>query len=377
MLRGPRALRPRQARRLGFALLTSAGLWLGLEAAVTVGFAEALRAYDSPPRATDPDLVVMPGHPYLIYEYRPGRHEERGVTIDINDFGLRGAELARPKPPGERRLMVTGDSSVFGFGVPEGQTLVDAAAAALGVRSVSAGLPGYSTLQTQNLLSLRAWATEPDLVVIGNLWSDNTFDRFVDKEVIATLRAWDRGPTGALWRLMQRSAVFRFADWTLRVAPKAEQVRTVTWTRDRAPEGRMGRRRVEINDYQANLYQIAEAAIQRGAGVAFLMLPNREDLGGGPTDRPPAWAPYRAVLREAAAAYGAPLIDGPALFSADGRGADALFIDEMHPTAAGQAVLGAGVAEALRGAGWPQRPLDLRRPGAPPVRADPFVAAGP
>lgn len=319
----------------------------------------------------------MPGHPYLIYEYRPGRHEERGVTIQINSLGLRGPELPTPKPQAERRLLVTGDSSIFGFGVPEGSTLAEVAAERLGARPVNAGLPGYSTLQTKNLLSLRAWAAAPDLVVIGNLWSDNTFDRFVDKEVIASLRAWDRGPTGALWRLLQRSAVFRLADWALRVAPKAERVRTVTWTADRAPSGRMGRRRVEINDYQANLYAIADAAIARGAGVAFLMLPNRDDLAPAPEARPPAWAPYRAVLREAAAAYAAPLIDGPALFAADGRGPEALFIDEMHPTIAGHAILGEGLAEGLAAVGWPGRALAHPRPPAPPARADPYVTEAP
>ncbi len=363
-------------RRAGFGLLTAAGLWLLLESACTLLFAADLRAWAQPPPAPDPDLVVMPGHPYLIYAYRPGAHEERGVRVHINSLGLRGPELRRPKPAGARRLLATGDSSVFGFGVDEAQTFTAAAARALGVEPVNAGLPGYSTFQTQALLSLRAWEAAPDLVLIGNLWSDNTFDTFVDKEVIATLREWESGPVAATLRLLQRSAVFRVADWRLRVRPRAERVKTVSWRQDRAEEGRLRRRRVEINDYGANLYAIAREAQARGAGVAFVVLPNREDLEPKALDRGadgPAWGPYREAMRAAAAAFGAPLIDGPAAFAASGQPADALFLDEMHPSAAGHALLGAAVAEGLAAAGWPARPLDLRSPADPPQRVDPHA----
>lgn len=363
-------------RRAALGALTAAGVWLLLESACTVLFAADLRAWAQPPPAPDPELAVMPGHPYLIYAYRPGEHEERGVRVRINRLGLRGPELARPKPPGALRLLSTGDSSVFGFGVDEERTFTAQAAAKLGVEPVNGGLPGYSTFQTQALLSLRGWEAEPDLVLIANLWSDNTFDTFVDKEVIATLREWEAGPVAATLRLLQRSAVFRVADWRLRVQPRAERVKTVSWRQDRAEEGRLRRRRVEINDYSANLYAIARAAQARGAGVAFLLLPNREDLEPKALDRGadgPAWLPYRAALRAAAEAFGAPLIDGPATFAASGRPAEALFLDEMHPSVEGHGILGAAVAEALATAGWPARPLPHKSPEDPPLRVDPHA----
>ena len=120
-------------RRLLFSFTLSAGLWLLLEAAVGSIFADRLRGWAVPPAALEGGAVVMPGHPYLIYEYRPGTHEERGVTVRINRLGLRGPELELPKPAGRIRMMVTGDSSVFGFGVEEQDVFAGVAAQRPGV----------------------------------------------------------------------------------------------------------------------------------------------------------------------------------------------------------------------------------------------------
>ena len=370
----------RALRKAALGLLTAGGAWMLLESATTLFFRDELRWWAQPPAAEDPTLAVMPGHPYLIYAYRPGTHEERGVQVRINSLGLRGPEPARPKPPGVRRLMSTGDSSVFGFGVPEQTTFTAIAASRLGVEPINAGLPGYSTMQTQALLSLRAWRAEPDLVLVANLWSDNTFDTFVDAEVIATLREWDRGPVAAALRLLQHSAVFRVADWNLRVKPSSARVRTVSWRQDRDATGRLQRRRVALNDYVHNLYAIAGAAQARGASVAFLVLPNREDIEPRPLDagaQGPAWEPYRTALRSTAAAFGAPLIDGPAIVRASGASVDALFLDEMHPTAAGHALLGEAVADSLRTAGWPNATLGAATPPAPVPLVDPHVRPEP
>jgi lysophospholipase L1-like esterase len=340
----------------------SAGIWLLLEAAVGGIFADRLRGWAVPPAALEGGAVVMPGHPFLIYEYRPGTHEERGVTVRINRLGLRGPEVQVPKPRGRTRLMVTGDSSVFGFGVEEKEVFVGVAAQQLGVEPVNAALPGYSTWQTLHLLELRALATQPDLVVICNLWSDNTFDRFVDREILATLARYEDGWRGRVHQVFSYSAIFRLAELELRTAKNAELARGVTWRQDPNAEGRLGVRRVEINEYAANLRKISNRVTENGAEVAFLLLPNRVDIDGG--DAPRTWDPYRDVLRAIAQETGAVLVDGPSLFDNSQLSAENLFIDEMHPSAEGHRILGEGLASALAARGWPTKSAQVA-PGTP------------
>ena len=55
---------------------------------------------------------------------------------------------------------------------------------------------GYSSFQSVNLLHLRGLSTEPDLFVIGNIWSDNNFDSFIDKELLATYTGYEQSIVG-------------------------------------------------------------------------------------------------------------------------------------------------------------------------------------
>ncbi|HCH64896.1 MAG: hypothetical protein CL927_15005 [Deltaproteobacteria bacterium] len=342
-------------RRLLFALAVSTGAWLGLEGIVTVLYAAELSAWESPPPSPRKGVSVMQGHPYLIYEYVPGRHPDGGVTLTINSLGLRGPEIAIPKPDGIRRLITTGDSSVFGFGVQDNEVFSSVAGDLLGdsVEPVIGATPGYSTYQSLNLLRLRGLSTEPDLFVIGNLWSDNNFDAFVDKETIATLTGFEESSIGRVKRALTTSAVFRVADWKLRVRPQIEKVRVVDWQQSSEDRGQIGRRRVEINDYADNLDYLVEIARTRDADVVFLLLSNNEDIGPeGDARAMKAWNPYREVMRETAKRHGAPLLDVPALFKESGLSRDDLFLDKMHPTARGHAIIGTALADLLKERGW-------------------------
>lgn len=122
-----------------------------------------------------------------------------------------------------------------------------------------------------------------------------------------------------------------------------------------------GKRRVALSDYAQNLDTLCARQRARDGGVLFLMLANREDVN--PRSHDPAWGPYRDVMRQAADRHGVPLVAFPDTVRADGRGEDTLFMDEMHPTAAGHALLRAAVQRALDDAGWPERRLV---PGLPP-----------
>lgn len=369
------------SRKLLFSLTVSAGLWLGLEGIATVLYAPELQAWESPPPSPRKGVSVMQGHPYLIYEYVPGKHNDGGVTVTINSLGLRGPELELPKPAGTRRFITTGDSSVFGFGVRDDEVFSSVAAGALGdgVEAVVGATPGYSTYQTLNLLRLRGLSTEPDLFIIGNLWSDNNFDAFVDKETIATLTGYEASTVGAVKRVLTNSAIYRVADWKLRVRPQIEKVRVVDWQVSSADRGQIGLRRVAIDDYAANLDHLVEIAKGEGADVVFLLLSNNEDLGPQPVgNAPKAWTPYREVMRDTAKRHGAPVIDVPELFRASGLSKEDLFLDKMHPTARGHRMIGEALATLLKERGWAEGgSLWESGTGEPrPDYTDPFLESG-
>ena len=325
--------------------LTSIGVFLTIEAGVRALYRGELEAWSGPPPTPQQGAPTMRGSPYLLFEYAPGVRYEQGVTVTINSLGLRGNEIEVPKPIGVRRIMTTGDSSIFGFGVAESSVFSSVTTQKLGdeVEPIIAAIPGYSTFQTINLLSLRAMQSEPDLLVIGNLWSDNNFDSFVDKDLLATTIGYQHSLLGQLQRILSWSAIYRVADWKMRVRDQAERIRTVSWTV--GSQEHIGPRRVEINDYAQNLESLVQIAYRADAEVVFLLPANEEDLTE--SSGPKAWTPYRTVMRDTAARHGAPLLEVPQLFRASGLGKAELFLDEMHPTATGHKIIGEALAELL------------------------------
>jgi hypothetical protein len=323
------------------------------------------------PAAADGTDTLMKGSPWLLWELVPGEHFEQGGHVSVNAAGLRDRVRDKKARP---RAMALGDSSVYGFGVDDDEVFTARLESTLPADFLNAAVPGYSTWQSLNLLRGRGLAFDPDLLIVGNLWSDNNFDSFVDAELLADYAGWTESPASRLRHVLQGSALFRGLDWHLRVARRAEAVREVGWQAG-SDAPRSGRRRVPIRDYATNLLQFCAIMHERSGGVVFLLLPNREDISARAPS--PAWAPYRKAMREVASACQAPLVDGPAAFTASGASADVLFLDQMHPTAAGHAILADAVATALTGAGWPQAPL--RMPGPPTVLSvppDPYEGHG-
>ena len=139
----------------------------------------------------------------------------------------------------------------------------------------------------------------------------------------------------------------------------------------------IGLRRVEINDYAANLETLIGMAQESGAEVAFMMLANNEDLEGGASPGK-AWDPYRQGMKDTAARHGAPLIDVPALFIDSGLSRDALFLDEMHPTPAGHRIMGEALAALLVEQRWDRGEtlMGTGLAGDIPRYEDPYVSGG-
>jgi lysophospholipase L1-like esterase len=339
----------RLRRDLGVRVRRAGGVVL-----VVLGLGELLaRGATVPDGALPPSgypmdsAIVLHGNPWLLWELLPGTREELGVRVHVNTRGFRGPEIGPKQGP---RALTLGDSSIYGFGVEDDEVWSARLGTTLDVEIVNGAVPGYSTFQALNLLQMRGLALEPEVLFVGTLWSDNNFDGFVDRELLATYAGWEATPARVVRAVLERSQLFRWLDWRLRVAPRAAAARKVGWDLS-ANDRPDGRRRVSIGDYAANLDRIAGVARSRGAAVVYLLPANRDAID--PRGSDPAWTPYRQVLREAAARHGALLVDVPAVFQASGHTSDALFLDKMHPTALGHAFMAEATAKALATRGWP------------------------
>ncbi len=100
--------------------------------------------------------------------------------VRINSLGFRGREVTPRKDPGVVRVLVVGDSFVFGVGVDEEHLFVNRLEARLrdltGVphEVVNLGVVGFSTDQEYLLLRERGLALAPDVVLL--VMCDNDFE---------------------------------------------------------------------------------------------------------------------------------------------------------------------------------------------------------
>jgi len=305
----------------------------------------------------------------LMWANRPGQnHDELGGTT-INSHGLRAREI-EPKMPGKRRIVTTGDSSVYGVVCQDDEVFAAVLERSLGptVEVFNGGVVGYSSAQSMRQLEPLWEPLAPDLVVIGNLWSDNNFDAFVDKEMMAYAGSRRFGMRNRLGTLVEHSALL---DALFRLGNRRARQQIGWGMAGSNPTA--GKRRVAIDDYVANLDAMVQRAHQAGSEVVFLMLANKEDIRAHERIWP--WQIYRDAMRDAAARHGYPLVDVPRLFRASGLSPDRLFVDEMHPSTEGHRVIGEAIADTLRHRSWLDgRPLSDGGTGAPPAEYfDPFV----
>lgn len=279
--------------------------------------------------------------------------EEHGVRIRTDDDGLRRS-LREDAPDDAPRVLTLGDSSVFGHGNADGDTLHDRLDLALEGGHVRArvrcgGVSGYSSVQGLILMDEVGWSWRPDLLVVGYLWSDANADTFQDAALLGQARA----PGARALRGLQRSALFRRVRGTVDLAAGRPTARRVRW-----PETSTGAAtaRVPAAEYLANLEHLASVARARQVGMVVLGLPHRDEVAGTLRGRSD-WDTHRAVQRAFASVHGLPYVDGNAIFGASGRSVAELFQDGVHPTATGQALLADEAARRLRAAGWPAKRL--------------------
>lgn len=135
------------------------------------------------------------------------RAELQGAEVKINSHGLRGPGFEAAKPPGKKRLLILGDSVVFGWGVAQQdifpvrlQNMLDEADADIEV--IAAGVGSWNTRSEYEFLMARGIHYGPDVVLLVVV--DNDVEAKpgggAGKETERVSANWVRGLIGTVWR---------------------------------------------------------------------------------------------------------------------------------------------------------------------------------
>ena len=304
-----------------------------------------------------PDKRVLTADLQTLWQLPPGETLTWGETeYHINSLGYRGPEFAQQKPAGTVRIYLSGDSSVFGDGVPYNDTFGSVLLNALRphmstlreLQLINGGVPGFSTEQSLARLDKTGWATTPDVLIIANLWSDAAKFRFPDrtrieererKQLLQAIVSWDRA--------LRHSALYRFTKDLIQTKQRIGRVDSQGVPFD-SP------RRVSSTDYEKNLRIMITEARKRGAVPLLLLLPHATDqqridddslqsmrsdikaLGHTEIEQE-----YRSIMRRLAAESKTPLVDMVPLLTDN---PESLFLDAVHPNVLGHAL----IARALK-----------------------------
>ena len=299
--------------------------------------------------------VLMTGHPTRLWGLSPGIKNNVGSTASVSELGLRGEPVEVPRPEGRERVLVLGDSSFFGHGVSDSQTLAvqlqrALAAGGVDVDTVNAAIPGYSVVQSTVLMEEVGWSLEPTLLVMANFWSDNAWAAFHDEDLLRTRELARTNPlvqSAAFRLIVSRVSAALGGRRLVSVAPKE------AWPTDAV-------RRVPLDRYAELSDALVREARSRGVGVVYLAPANTALVAPEEDSYPPAWDPYFDAQEALVAHHGVPWADVTPPFRAvyeQEQDLEGLFLDLMHPTARGQRLMAEAVADTLLEAGWPEQPL--------------------
>jgi len=275
-------VKPSWGRRLALLAALTLGWFLAFEAALRLhGGSEAAPAFQqlfTPDPATGHRLQPGASTEYTTAEF--------STTIAINAQGVRDDEPIGPKPSGERRVVVLGDSIVLAVQVEARQTFCERLEARLNERRdgrryrvINAGVQGYGPMEEVRFFETRVSAFEPDLVLVATFVANDAVE--------AKDRKWRLDRDGGqgrdeaerrMRRLVRRSMVLQI------VKQRADQaLERFTPARQPSPDRRLLSYATPLREDIAEgfadsaraMTRLASAATARGARTAIVLVPAR------------------------------------------------------------------------------------------------------
>lgn len=322
-------------------------------------------AHQLPPQSIEASMrasVPMPDDPVLGWINLPNyQGMNLGAQVRHNALGLRGPDRPLHKPAGLHRVVVLGDSSIYGHGVAEQDTFVQLLESALknrvpqgALEVINAGVPAYSSLQSLRQLSTLIAPMQPDIVIIANLWSDSMPTEHEDATwLVGTglMAGLHRARQGIEDGLSAHSAAWcTIKDLS---SPTLNDSRFRAISQPSAiPRSELPTRRVPPAAYQANLEAMAQWAYTHQAIPLILTLGNPHDTPAGLVGISEAHQAnilaYRAAQAQAATQSHALYTDMTPIFAAEqSAGNDKLFLDSVHPSPIGHLLIAQALFQTL------------------------------
>ncbi len=262
------------------------------------------------------------------WELPAGTGLQGQVPFRVNAVGLRGGEIV-PAVAGETRILTVGDSSIFGYGVPERGVFSSVLAESLSdqwqrpVTAFNGGVPGLTAPAALHSLGERVRVVGPDYLVVGLLWSD-VYGADADA---TTQQVRGVGRRFATYRMMRRAMAAWLGSQQVGFINSRDDVGTLV---NGVPT------RTALEDYRQSLHRIVDIAAAAEVQPVFLVLPAPMDFDDYPV--PVTVSAFREAMCSVASAADAPCVDAVACFRDAGAGA-AWFLDQVHPAIVGHALL--------------------------------------
>jgi lysophospholipase L1-like esterase len=157
--------------------------------------------------------------PLVGHEHRPGTAAHlMGVDVRINSLGMRDRERDIAKPADTLRILMLGDSVLFGWGVPFEKTIAQRLEAKLQARMrdrrievVNAGVGNYNTEMEVRQFLGKADQLTPDIVILNFFINDVEPTPSYDGSGLVG-HSYAVVYFGGLWDSLSRLALGR-ADW--------------------------------------------------------------------------------------------------------------------------------------------------------------------
>lgn len=321
-------------------------------------------------------LFMSADDPGLSYQMRPGvRGRVRGVEVRTNQLGFRGPEINAERPSGTHRVVILGDSVTFGFRMPEEEIFPSLMAQQLDATTgrsptgasptsgsaepsweiLNFGVEGYNTQAELQVLRTKGLRVDPQTVVLVVNLNDYDETPGVGPRGVLTL---NRGETVSPWSPMHVSEFYLLLRWLWRTGGSV-------WFGAPAPAPSAGNAPPEfkpldlyisalrkeywrqptddrMDEMLTSLRELAGITDAHGIRLLVVILPDGDQIGPAEPDMSPQTRLAAFCQQE-----NLECLDLHPIFATSP--APNLFMDIMHPNAAGHQLISAAIVERLTG----------------------------